>query len=471
MGWEKPRSPVSPLWELGGAWVGWAAWVGEGRWGGRRAACSFTFVCNERRALIVERGPVGCVLRTGVSTKLFCVLGTGCSGRSHAHMHPVASPQRPAFPGGECQRTAMAVIQSTQDVAYISRNTRWLFRKSVWFDISCLLSTRAMRYSGNDSEGTTGSPRRRVAGEEQGCELRGPTDALGSEQQARGPAAPPAALRTADAISALKHTNYNMVQHAKQVQAERCFGGDADVSCPVAVIMLYVNVSARETAVPREWSDADITSIISSATVFGNVRASTHMIVQIHYTGVDDNSGPSPPSALPGRKGGVQPQQNQQQRPQRVALPVGEALAVVITDRAGMAYCYNMPGGHCEDVGSRCVTKLLQMTVNVTPSTFLKVVNYRPRSSYDDNLYALYLTAACAAESTSSAARHPGGARSDLASCRPSARCARPSRIVANLRFLMSLCHTESSSVEAELLLDEKNTLDAFKRLIMDVSG
>ena len=396
-------------------------------------------------------------------------------------MHPAGSPQRPAFPGGECQRTAMAVIQSTQDVAYISRNTRWLFRKSVWLDISCLLSTRAVRYSGNDSEGTTDSPRRRVAGEEQGCELRGPAEALGSEQQARGPAAPPAALRTADAISALKYTNYNMVQHAKQVQSERCFGGDAAVPCPVAVIMLYVNVSARETAVPGEWSDADITSIISSATVFGHVSASTHMIVQIHYTGVDDTSWPSPPSTLPGRKGGVQPQQNQQQqqqqqqqqhqKPHGAALPVGEALAVVITDRAGMAYCYNMPGGHCEDVGSRCVTKLLQMTVNVTPSTFLKVVNHRPRSCYDDNLYALYLTAACAAESTSSAARHPGGARSDLASCRPSARCARPSRIVANLRFLMGLCHTESSSVEAELLLDEKNTLDAFKRLIMDVSG
>ena len=335
----------------------------------------------------------------------------------------------------------MTLLHNAQQLAYISRNTRWLFRKDIWGDVSAMLSHTKCAESTEQAAAAAAA-----AASLDPCSR----SSMGGEK----PAYPLVEFHTADAVTALKHTNWNVVQQGKKTIRESCWisdVADAVIQCPVAVVMLYVDVSTPPPAA-KGWTDAYITSVIKNGVIYGSIDASTHIVLQIHYKGLDTHSSATSSNNAPG-----------------LPPPMSEAIAVVIVDAAGMAYCYNMPGGDCEHVGFRCVSKLLQMTVAVTPSIILKVVNYRPRTPYDDNLYALYVTAACAADSSSNAVKNVGALRNDLASCRPSARCARPTRIVANLRFLMLLCNKECSQWVSELLLDEKNTLDAFRRIAIDV--
>ena len=332
----------------------------------------------------------------------------------------------------------MAVRRNTQpqqNLAYICRNTRWLFRKSVWFDVSCLLSSSEDPGTGT-TRGTRGDAPARNTKHDDDAEL-------------------PAHLNTADAVAALKHTNWNIVERAKQAVrggsiSSNTDDNDAKLCCPIAVVMLSIDASAPH-APEQAWSDLYAKSIISNGVIYGTVDEDTHIVVQIRYVGLLNSSVPT---AL---KKGAHP---------TPPTPRDEAIAVIVLDGAGMAYSYNMPEAGCESIALRCVSYLLKMTTAAATPTLSKVVNYRPRNPYDDNLYALYITAVCAREEGMGA--HVRGAgqqrRNNLTLSRASARCERPTRIISNLRFLMCLCKKDCVHVVADLLLDETNTFDEFKR-------
>jgi hypothetical protein len=103
------------------------------------------------------------------------------------------------------------------------------------------------------------------------------------------------------------------------------------------------------------------------------------------------------------------------------------------------------------------------------------MVPYSDRSKYANNLYAMFITCTCASKTAtlepvdgvdgmdSSAMTH----RADK--IRPCKRTSRPSRIINNLMFLMSMVRPDTGVVLDEMLLDEINTLDAFRRIVMDV--
>jgi len=51
-------------------------------------------------------------------------------------------------------------------------------------------------------------------------------------------------------------------------------------------------------------------------------------------------------------------------------------------------YCYNVPGGGCDHLLFRCVSRLLYLATRHPPSTIVEVVKYRP--AYDDTFHAMY---------------------------------------------------------------------------------
>ena len=348
-----------------------------------------------------------------------------------------------------------AVRANTQHLAYISRNTRWLFRKSVWFDVSCLLSSREEPGTGTNTPSARG-------------------DDAPAKNTKHGYTELQAELNPADAVTALKHTNWNMVERAKQVVRSGSSSSNSTADnnnnnnhnnnnntatqcCPIAVVMLSIDVSVPH--VPKQaWSDLYAKSIISNGVIYGTIDTHTHIVVQVRYVGLL-NSGV--PAAFKKSAHGTPP------------APRDEAIAVLVLDGTGMAYSYNMPEGACEKIALRCVSHLLKITTATTPPpTLSRVVNYRPRSPYDDNMYALYITAACASEGVDNYAGGAGPWRNNtLAIHSSSARCERPTRIISNLRFLMCLCKTECAPVVADLLLDETNTFDEFKRTVLNTSA
>jgi len=327
----------------------------------------------------------------------------------------------------------MAVRQNSwqpqqQHLAYICRNTRWLFRTSVWFDVSCLLSS-------SEAPGT-GSTR-------SACTKHNHVEL-------------PVQLDTADAVAALKHTNWNIVERAKQVARGGSSNADdntVNLRCPVAVVMLSIDASVPH-APEQAWSDRYAKSIMGNGVIYGTVEEHTRIIVQIRYVGLLNSSVPA---AL--KKGAYE----------APPLPRDEAIAVLVLDGAGTVYSYNMPEGVCERIALKCVSHLLKMTTAAAAPALSKVFSYRPRNPCDDNLYALYITAACTREEgVGDCARGTGQKRrNNLTICRASARCERPTRIISNLRFLMCLCKTDCAPVLAGLLLDETNTFDEFKRTVL----
>jgi hypothetical protein len=187
------------------------------------------------------------------------------------------------------------------------------------------------------------------------------------------------------------------------------------------------------------WSDDFINGIVEKSVQYGVINRGTHVIIQIFFEGLCQTPN------------------------------FNRAISVIIIDDTSMGYCYNVPRGDCEHVAFRCVTRLLQSTIGCMPSIFNNVVNYNARDPYDDCLYAMFITAACSTETTNSKIKNIKAPCSDLINCRPSARSARATRVVANMRFLMLLCQPMCGSIVDGLLLDERNTLDEFRSVTTNV--
>lgn len=304
-------------------------------------------------------------------------------------------------------------MDNSQDLAYICINTRWLFRKSVW-----LASTTTVP----NIETVVGSG---------GCQY--PSGKDGSVQTDR-----------ARAFGVLKYSNWNIVQdaHSTVTTALHALSFTA-VPNPVCVVMLDIDMSEKPAV--GAWSDASIQQLIRNGTMYGTVGIHTHIIVQIFFKGI-------PYGYSRGR-----------------STSTHETVSTVIVDSAGVEYCYNLPEDDCEQVALRCVSTILQLATGVKPSSMYKVVPFQRRTYYEDCLYAIFITASCATASSLCAIKHADDPDSGLFKCRPSSRCARPTRIIPNLRFLMFLCKPTSHSIVEGLLLDEVNTLDAFRNTVIDM--
>jgi hypothetical protein len=231
-----------------------------------------------------------------------------------------------------------------------------------------------------------------------------------------------------ESFTALQYTNYNLVNAAPH-----------DSAALVSVVMVNVNIGSPSRPYPN-WSDQGIDDIIQRGVKYGEIKKDTHIIVQLFFKGMLERN-----------------------------WPVDEAVAVVLMSAKGLAYTYNVPGGICEQLTRRIVYRLLFVTTASFPSGVLRVINYKPRTPSDDNLYALFLTASTATESRKQAfsdvQNGPDIGAVDISTCRPPTRCCRPTRVIGNLRFLMLLCNPVCEQVGNELMLDETNSLDAFRRV------
>ena len=292
-------------------------------------------------------------------------------------------------------------------IAHICRHARWIFRSHLWIEVNRLLKMK------DENE------------EHHGC-----------EQNARSVCVE---TNVKDAYTALQNTNWCAVHmtHGSFLNAPHS-STMAQVSSPVCVVMMRANVKYRPIS-DAEWSDNFIDDIVQNSVQYGTIESDTHVIVQIFFEGLCQTAY------------------------------FDKALCVVVVDQAGIAYCYNMPRGACEHVAFLCITKLLQNTIGCAPSMFNNVVNYSPRTPYDDCLYTMFITAACCTETVKSKIRNCNNSCSDLINCRPSARSARATRVVANMRFLMLLCRPTCASIVDDLLLDEINVLDEFRSVTTSV--
>jgi hypothetical protein len=227
-----------------------------------------------------------------------------------------------------------------------------------------------------------------------------------------------------ESFTALQYTNYNLVNAATQDSL-------------VSVVMVNVNIgpSSRYT----EWSDQGIDEIVQRGVKYGGIEKDTHIIVQLFFKGMLEQK-----------------------------WPVDEAVAVVLMSAKGLAYTYNVPGGICEQLTRRIICRLLFVATGTFPSGVLRVINYKPRTPSDDNLYALFLTASTVTESrkqTFNDMQNGPEIAVDISTCRPPTRCCRPTRVIGNLRFLMLLCSPICEQLGNDLMLDETNSLDAFRRV------
>jgi hypothetical protein len=305
----------------------------------------------------------------------------------------------------------MVGLLSGLDLWYISKHSRALFRKSVWSQVAGLLS--------RDDNG------------------------LNNVQKEVGWLGVHAIQEDSDATNALKRSNWNTVRSATECVIAASISHRTTPPNPVAVVIIKIDASSKNVQ-PTGWSDKFVNDIVRRGSIYGNIDETTHVVVQILFKGVKT-------SADSGGDG-------------------DDVVGVMIVDRMGVAYSYNIPDQACDQLAFRCVSHLLDVSMQSTLSTVVTVINYTPRSLYDNCMYAIFLTSACAAASTQAVINAASVSIGDsaLSDCRPSGRSSRPTRVIANLRFLMLLTKPVSYKVVDGLLLDEKNTLDSFKRSVME---
>ena len=222
-------------------------------------------------------------------------------------------------------------------------------------------------------------------------------------------------------FDALNCANWNIAQIASTATGS-----------PVCIVILHIDMNE---GLRLKWSNVFIEKTIRAGVMYGVVSGHTHIIVQLFFKRVVCNT-----------------------TAHDVTDP-DETVSVVLVDKFGMAYCYNLPSGEYESLALRFVSNLLKLTVGVNVSMMFKTVPYENRSYSDSCLYALYITAFAMKTTVENTDSKP-----DIANCRPSVQCARPTRIIANLRFLMFLCSPQSHTIE--LLLDEVNILNFFKEML-----
>jgi hypothetical protein len=251
-----------------------------------------------------------------------------------------------------------------------------------------------------------------------------------------------------------------------------------DEFSPFAVVMISIDLSLEEHE-EKTFSDEFIEKCVRDGSIYGKIGIKTHIVVQIFFTGLRSSLGSSVPICNTGVQGAIR------------ESGVNDAVGTIMIDSIGVGYVYNVPPNHCEGLAYRCVSRLMNVAIETKPAKFIKMIHYIPRSRHDDYMYTMFLTASCASESamcaimaymstSGSAIKREWfspsvGYQEDrkrctsLAMCRPSKAIARPSRVISNLRFLVFLLN-QSNSVVDDLLLDERNSLDSFRRIVMDIN-
>ena len=336
-------------------------------------------------------------------------------------------------------------IYQDDNLALITRNARSLFRKDVWLQVATIMTCLPYQFKSE-------------------------SNACGQLNQTQDH---PCITKRSDAFDALRATNYNVVERARTAAASVSIP-DTIRLYPVCIVMIHINmaysshsavkgvprdhslegVPAHESdtswSIPRvDWSDDAITDIIENSTMYGKINPRTRVVVQIRFTGLlchglDTDTTTNGTTYTDGTATGTANVGSMKR------ATSDEAIAVVVSDQVGMAYSYNLPGNTIGSIASRCVSRLLWSSTGHQPSMIIHAVKYQPRCSYDGCLYALYITAGCAEE---------GIGRCECL------RVDRPTRVIANLRFLMLLKGNKGAGIAAGLLLDECNTLDSFRRV------
>jgi hypothetical protein len=313
------------------------------------------------------------------------------------------------------------MVELDTGIADIIKNTRKLFRKSVWLEVAGVVTAS----TGNSND------KPRVMQDE----------------------------NEKDGWDALKRTNWNLVQTAEEeVFNSKPISVKTERTHPLAIVMLEIDLTVKDTNCVF-WGDSFVEDVVRHGRIYGTIQKRTHIIVQVKFTGLQSAAAYIPYSTDEDKD----------------AADTGDqTICVMILDSDGLVFFYNVPGGAAEHLAGRCAQQLLKVATSRSTSTINIVTPNTQRSLYDDCLYAIYITSACAFETTRYAVNSnstPSNIwRGVLPSCVPSSRNARPTRVVANMRFLMQISKERCGDIAKELLLDERNTLDMFRKTVMETS-
>lgn len=293
-----------------------------------------------------------------------------------------------------------------QNVIRTILNARSLFRKDVWLQVACLIA--------RDNY----------------------------DQLEHGPG-----MRQSDALERMHHINWNVVEWARasaDAVVARTPGSVPHRALCIVVLSIDMASAGSNGRTPRiDWSTDDISKILETSVTYGEIGSTTNVVVQICFKGLLCHGVDS--STMD-------------------ESVVDEAVAVVVLDQAGMPSAYNIPSKSAGSVAYSCVALLMLRSTGREPSMILHAVEYTARTPSDDYLYASYITLACAEAICIHAFGDAHTPFTDLYTCRVSVRSAKPSRIVANMRFLMLLQEKHCAVIVRDLLLDEHNALYSFSR-------
>ena len=236
-----------------------------------------------------------------------------------------------------------------------------------------------------------------------------------------------------DALGGLKRANWNMVSHTRE--------SIGMATSPLAIVMIQIDMSEKTDG----FSTVFVDECLRKGSIYGTIEEKTHVVVQLFFTNIDAKSTTSREC-------------DTETTDQDEATELSTVCTVMV-DSTGVSYSYNLPV-ECEQIAFECVGRLMRASVNSRPSIMLKMTSFSKRSRYDDLVYAMFLASVCASETSLG---------SKLVDCRPSKEVARPTRVITNLKFLMILSSPVARNVVDDLLLDELNILDVFRRVVMDI--
>ena len=237
----------------------------------------------------------------------------------------------------------------------------------------------------------------------------------------------------------LKRVNWNVVQNT-----QRFIHNEADISAPAllhhpfAVVMVWLPL---EESVNGVFDSEFLDKCVKGGSIYGTIHDNTQVVVQLFFSGLKKKSEKDDQS--------------------------DQGVGIMIVDSTCAGYGYNIPN---EKLAVRCVQRLMDLAIQKKIGNFVTMIPYSDRSKYDQNLYAMYITSSCASKTaTLQTLEDSSGVTQHGERIRPCKRTSRPSRIINNLRFLMNIVRPECGVLLHGLLLDEVNTLDEFRRVVMDV--
>ena len=241
-----------------------------------------------------------------------------------------------------------------------------------------------------------------------------------------------------DGVSYLKICNWNLVKNTQKfIQNEADITAPALVHHPFAVVMVWIPMEEGANGV---FDNDFIDKCVRGGAIYGTIHETTNVVIQLFFSGL--------------KKQNEKDDQSDQ------------GVGIVIVDSTGAGYGYNVAN---EKLGIRCVERLMDLS-RQKKFWFVKMVPYSNRSKYDQNLYAMYITSSCASKTaTLQTLDDSSGVTQHEDRTRPCKRTSRPNRIIINMKFIMSIVRPECGIVLHDLLLDEVNSLDAIRRIVMEV--